>query len=70
MKMIIIIGLLLFALLLLTACEEQGGDIIFSNAQKECSQNGTYCHLFRTSSGGDVNLTFNMSGNLTYEVAN
>lgn len=68
MRMILIIGFLLFVLLLLTACEEQG-DIIFSNAQKECSQNGTYCHLFRTS-GGTVNLTFNMTGDLFYEVAN
>jgi hypothetical protein len=68
MRMIIIIGLLIIGLLVLTACEERS-DIIFSNAQKECSQNGTYCHLFRTNAE-TVNLTFNMTGNLTYEVAN
>jgi hypothetical protein len=63
--MIFILCLIIVSLFLV-ACEDDRGDVIFVNAQKECSLNGTYCHLFRGT--GTVNLTFNVTGDMVYEV--
>ncbi len=67
MKMVIVlIFIIVLISLLIIGCDEQS-KIIFGTP-KECLDNGTYCHLFRTSSGGDVNLTFGANGTLDYEV--
>ena len=64
---ITLIIIFVIAALLISGCEEEGSALIIGSP-KECLDDGTYCHLFRVD-GGTANITFNMTGNLTYEVA-
>ena len=53
-KIILLIGI---SLLLLTGCMEANRKLYLFDDQV-CRTNGTYCHTFVTSSGGDVFLNF------------
>ena len=48
----------------MTSCEEGKSDIIFE-AQKICSQNGTYCHYYVTDQQ-EVNITFDTVNNTEF----